>query len=48
MMGKPHKVYTILLTLQFLCVLPLLAIVDLYGVIISGNYGKLSSIVEIE
>jgi len=48
MMGKPHKVYTILLALQFLRMLALFAIVDLYGVIISGNYGEFSSIVEIE
>jgi len=47
-MRKPHQVYTVLLTLEFLCVLSLFAIVDLYRVIISGNYGELSSIVEIE
>lgn len=40
--------YAVFLTLELLCMFPLLAVVDLQRVVVAGYDGKLASVVEVE
>lgn len=48
MMREARKMHSILLTLQLLCMLSLLAIVDLKRVIVARDYSELARVVEVE
>jgi hypothetical protein len=48
MVREAREMYAILLTLQLLCVLAFLAVVDLEGVVVACYDGKLARVVEVE
>lgn len=48
MMGESRKMHAVLLTLQLLCMLPLLAIVYLERLVVAGYDGQFTSVVKVE